>query len=155
MQETVLSQAVGEERLNIQKRYSGYCEGTRTSTLKEEASMGLTHIEGTVTGPKGKRATLKFLVDSGATYTVLPYKVWRAIGLKPTDSVTCTLADGTEVTRKVSDCYITLPQGERQTPVILGKKDDEALLGVVTLEEFRLILNPFTRKLQPIRVMLA
>ena len=36
--------------------------------------MGLTHIEGTVAGPAGKEATLKFLVDSGATYTVLPYK---------------------------------------------------------------------------------
>ncbi len=117
--------------------------------------MGLTHIEGTVAGPAGKEATLKFLVGSGATYTVLPYKVWRAIRLKGTDTVTCTLADGTEVKRKVSDCYITLPQGKRQTPVILGEKDDEALLGMVTLEEFRLILNPFNRKLQPIRIMLA
>ena len=90
--------------------------------------MGLTHIEGTVAGPAGKEATLKFLVDSGATYTVLPYKIWRAIRLKGTDTVTCTLADGTEVKRKASDCYITLPQGQRQTPVILGEKDDEALL---------------------------
>lgn len=117
--------------------------------------MGLTHIEGTVTGPKRKSATVKLTVDSGATYTVLPYKVWHSIGLKPTDSVSCTLADGTEVKRKVSDCYITLAQGRRQTPVILGEKGDEALLGVVTLEEFRLVLNPFTRKLQPMRMMLA
>jgi clan AA aspartic protease len=117
--------------------------------------MGLTHIQATVAGPTGREATLKFLVDSGASYALLPYKVWRAIGLKATDAVTCTLADGTEVKRKVSDCYITLPQGKRQTPVILGEKDDEALLGVVTLEEFRLILNPFNRRLQPMRIMLA
>jgi clan AA aspartic protease len=117
--------------------------------------MGLTHIEGTVAGPAGKQATLKFSVDSGASYTLLPYRVWRSIGLKPMDTVTCTLADGTEVKRKVSDCCITLPQGKRQTPVILGEKDDEALLGVVTLEEFRLILNPFNRRLQPMRIMLA
>lgn len=38
---------------------------------------------------------------------------------------------------------------------MLGEKDDEALLGVVTLEEFGLVLNPLTRKLQPVRVMLA
>jgi clan AA aspartic protease len=119
--------------------------------------MGLTHIVGRVTGPKGAQASVKFLVDSGASYTVLPYKVWRAIGLKPTDSVTCTLADGTEVKRKVSDCDIALRQakGKRQTPVILGAKGDAALLGVVTLEEFRLVLNPFNRKLQPMRMMLA
>lgn len=117
--------------------------------------MGVVFVEGTVTGPTGKRATLKFLVDSGATYTLLPRKVWRAIGLKPTDSVKCLLADGTEVERRVSECQIALPQGERHTPVMLGEKDDEALLGMVTLEELRLILNPFTRQLQPMRMMLV
>jgi len=117
--------------------------------------MELTHIEGTVTGPKGKQATLKFLVDSGATYTLLPEKVWRAIGLKPIDSVKCVLADGTEVERRVSECEITLPQGRRHTPVMLGEKGDEALLGIVTLEILGLILNPFNRTLQPMRMMLA
>jgi clan AA aspartic protease len=117
--------------------------------------MGIVFVEGTVTGPTGKQAKVNFLVDSGATYTLLPQKVWRAIGLKPIDSVKWLLADGTEVVRKVSECHIALPQGERQTPVMLGKKGDEALLGMVTLEELRLILNPFTRKLQPMRMMLA
>ena len=117
--------------------------------------MGLIYVEGTVTGPTGKEAKLKFLVDSGATYTLVPYDAWRAIGLEPSDSVTFTLADGTGVERKVSDCHITLPQGQRQTPVILGEEGDEALLGIVTLEELRLILNPFTRQLQPMRMMLA
>lgn len=98
---------------------------------------------------------MKFLVGSGAAYTLLPRKVWRAIGLKPMDSVKCILADGTEVERKVSECRIALPQGERHTPVMLGEKDDEALLGVVTLEILGLVLNPFNRTLQPMRMMLA
>jgi len=117
--------------------------------------MGLVYVEGAVTGPKGKKASLKFLVDSGVRYTLLPRKVWRAIGLKPVDSVKCILADGTEVKRKVSECRIALPQGERHTPVLLGEKDDEALLGVVTLEILGLVLNPFSRTLQPMRMMLA
>jgi len=117
--------------------------------------VGVVFVEGTVIGPTGKRAKLEFLVDSGATYTLLPLKVWRAIGLKPNDSVRCRLADGTPVERKVSDCRITLPRGQGHTPVMLGKKGDEALLGIVTLEEFRLILNPFSRQLQPMRMMLA
>jgi len=117
--------------------------------------MGIVFVKGTVTGPTGKQAKVNFLVDSGATYTLLPQKVWRAIGLKPIDSVKCLLADGTPVERKVSECQIALPQGKRQTPVMLGKKGDAALLGMVTLEELRLILNPFTRELQPMRMMLA
>ena len=36
--------------------------------------MGITYIPGTVTGPNGQR-TLDFLVDSGATYTLLPFDI--------------------------------------------------------------------------------
>jgi clan AA aspartic protease len=117
--------------------------------------MGLTYIEGTVRGPTGKQATVEFLVDSGAKYTLLPEKTWQAIELSPKRRMTFTLADGTHVERDVSECYIMIPQGEGHTPVILGEPGDEALLGVVTLEELGLVLNPFQRSLQPARMMLA
>ena len=65
------------------------------------------------------------------------------------------LADGTAIERPVSEAFVSLPQGEAHTPVILGEEGDEALLGVVTLEILGLILNPFTRTLQPMRMMLA
>ncbi len=117
--------------------------------------MGVTYIEGVVSDPTGKQATVRFLVDSGATYTLLPYKDWRAIELSPKRSVTFTLADGTSVERKVSECHIALPQGEGHTPVILGEPGDEPLLGVVTLEILGLVLNPFTRVLQPMRMLLV
>ena len=116
--------------------------------------MGIVFIEGTVTGPTG-RATLEFLVDSGATYTLLPYDTWRSIGLAPKRPVRFTLADGTMIERQVSECYIELSQGDGHTPVILGEPGDEALLGVITLEILGLVLNPFTRTLQPMRMMLA
>jgi predicted aspartyl protease len=108
-----------------------------------------------VTGPIGKQAAVIFRVDSGATYTVLPYPIWGEIELVPGDSITCSLADGTHLERKMSECWIGLPQGQRSTPVILGENEDQALLGAVTLEELRLVLNPLTRQLQPIRVTLA
>jgi clan AA aspartic protease len=117
--------------------------------------MGIVYIEGTVTGPKGKKATVRFLVDSGATYTLLPRGDWKKIGLEPKRSLTFTLADGTAVERKISECRISLPQGEAHTPVILGEANDEPLLGVVTLEILGLVLNPFNRTLQPMRMLLV
>ncbi len=95
------------------------------------------------------------LVDCGATYSLLPVKHWKNIGLKPKRSVTFTLADGTHVERQVSECHIAIPQGEGHTPVVLGEEGDEALLGVVILENLGLVLNPFNRSLQPMRMMLA
>ena len=117
--------------------------------------MGVTYIEGVVTGSNGKQTSVRFLVDSGATYTLLPYVDWQAIGLSPKRSVTLSLADGTLIERSVSECHIALSQGEGHTPVILGEPEDEALLGVVTLEILGLVLNPFNRTLQPMRMLLA
>ena len=117
--------------------------------------MGITYIEGQVKGPRGKQADVRFLVDSGATYSLLPRAAWTAIGLKPKRRMTFTLADGTTVDRAISEAYVKLAQGEAHTPVILGEKLDQALLGVVTLEILGLVFNPFDRTLHPMRMLLS
>ena len=117
--------------------------------------MGLTHVDGVVTGPSGLARSVHFLVDSGAKYSLLPIDDWRAIGLAPERRLTFVLADGTRVERDVSECHISLPQGKGHTPVILGEPGDEALLGIVTLEILGLVLHPFNRTLQPARMLLA
>ena len=117
--------------------------------------MGVTYVEGTARGPDDREATLRFLVDSGAVYTLLPKPVWTAIGLAPKRHETFSLMDGSTVGRGVSECRISLPQGDCHTPVILGEPGDEALLGVVTLEILGLVLNPFNRTLQRMRMYLV
>jgi predicted aspartyl protease len=117
--------------------------------------VGLTYVDGLVSGPSGASRTVRFMVDSGAKYSPLPLADWRAIDLAPKRRMTFALADGTLIDRDVSECHITLPQGEGHTPVILGEAGDEALLGVVTLEILGFVLNPFNRTLQPARLLLA
>ncbi|HEV2853142.1 MAG TPA: retroviral-like aspartic protease family protein [Thermoanaerobaculia bacterium] len=117
--------------------------------------MGITYLDGEVKGPTGEAANVQFLVDSGATYSLLGKDTWKAIGLKPKRSATFTLADGTRIERQISECHVTLPQGEGHTPVILGEEGDEPLLGAVTLEILGLVLNPFNRTLQPMRMLLV
>jgi clan AA aspartic protease len=117
--------------------------------------MGITYIEGTVRGPTGTEAAVRFLTDSGAMYSLLPKAAWERIGLSPRRRLSFTLADGTAIERDVSECSIVLPQGEGHTPVILGEPGDEALLGVVTLEVLGLVFNPFSRTLHPMRMLLA
>jgi len=53
-----------------------------------------------------------------------------------------------------SECHIALPENDGHTPVILGEPGDDALLAIITLENLGLVLNPFTRTLQPMRMML-
>jgi clan AA aspartic protease len=117
--------------------------------------MGLTYVEATVTGPTGHSRQLKLMVDSGAAYSLLPEKVWKAIKLKPKKTASFTLADGTSIERKVSECHIALAGEDGHTPVILGEPGDEALLGVITLENLGLVLDPFKRTLQPMMLRLG
>jgi len=116
--------------------------------------MGITFINGEVEGPSGKEI-VRFLIDSSATYSLLPQNVWTKIGLKAKRTLEFTLADGTTIKRDVSECHINLPQGEGHTPVILGEESDETLLGVVTLEILGLVFNPFNRTLQPMKMLLV
>ena len=116
--------------------------------------MGITYIDGTVAGPKGA-ARVEFLIDSGAMYSLLPDAIWRRLGLTPTREERFSLADGTRISRPVSECHFTLAQRQGHAPVILGDPDDpEALLGVVTLENLGLVFDPFHRTLHPMRMLL-
>jgi clan AA aspartic protease len=117
--------------------------------------MGLVHVDVEVSRDGGPNQTVSFLVDSGAVYSVLPRRVWRMLGLKPKRALDFTLADGTVIRRQVSECRFIYQGIDASTPVILGERRDEALLGTVTLENLGLVLNPFERTLKPMRMMLA
>ena len=117
--------------------------------------MGLTYMVLNVEGVKGKTKNVRFLIDSGATYSVLPEADWKKLGLKTKRTLSFTLADGTVIERNVSECLMKCRFGEGHTPVILGERGDKALMGAVTLEILGLVLNPFSRELQPMRMMLA
>lgn len=79
-------------------------------------------MQGKVGNPRQKQRTVRFLLDSGATYTVLPRKTWQALKLKAQRQMSFTLADGTTVRRDVSEAYIVLPQGRAHSPVIRNDK---------------------------------
>jgi clan AA aspartic protease len=117
--------------------------------------MGITYIEGQVSGVSSKQENVNFLVDSGATYSLLPKAVWESLELKPKRKLSFSLADGTKIERSVSEAFVVFPQGEAHTPVILGEEGDEALLGVVTMEILGLVFNPFNRTLQPMHMLLC
>ena len=119
--------------------------------------MGMTNVSLTIKNLKdpAKKFTGEFLVDSGASYTLLPEKVWKEFRLKPMREVTFSLADGTTINRKVSEIRFEYKGLYGTTPVILGEKNDEALLGALTLETLGLVLNPFSRELVSMKMMLA
>lgn len=116
--------------------------------------MGVVFVQLRVAGSAGASRQVRFLVDSGATYSQLPREIWSALKLAPQSDQEFTLADGTLIKRAISECLFEYQQIKRHSPVILGDQGDPALLGTVTLRMMGLVLNPFKRTLQPRQMML-
>lgn len=119
--------------------------------------MGLTYVQATIANPAEPRraARLKFLVDSGAAYSVVPASVLQRLGIKRGKTKSFILADGTEVKRSIGQALFRLNGDEGASPVIFGEEDDSVLLGSVSLEALGLILDPFKRQLRPLPAMLV
>ena len=119
--------------------------------------MGLTHIAVRIANPAHPRrfARVRFLVDSGAVYSLAPASVLRKLGIRPHRSRTFLLADGTEITRDVGDAVFMIDGQRAASPVIFGEDDDAALLGSVSLESLGLILDPMKRVLRPLPMVLG
>jgi predicted aspartyl protease len=99
--------------------------------------------------------SVRLCVDSGALYSVLPEPAWKPLKLKPQRTAEFTLADGTTISRGVSHCSFEIAGHAAPSPVVLGEASDAAILGAVTLETLGLMLNPLTRELLPMRLLLA
>lgn len=119
--------------------------------------MGLTHIQTSIANPAKprRRARLKFLVDSGAMYSVVPAPVLQRLGIKPGKTKTFILADGTEIKRSLGEARFRINGQEGTSPVIFGEEGDSILLGSISLEVLGFILDPFKRELRPLPMMLA
>lgn len=118
--------------------------------------MGITYAYFTVkqsrTSAKGK--VVEFMIDSGAVYSLVPGKILDELEIEAYRTVDFSLADGTKISRKVGDAYFEYNNEGGAAPVIYGEEGDSPLLGVTTLEAIGLVLNPFTRTLHPMRMLM-
>lgn len=119
--------------------------------------MGLTHIKVGIANPARPKqmVELTFLVDSGAVYSVVPSALLRKLRVKAHSKRTFTLADGSEITRKIGDVLFRLNGRQGASPVIFGEKGDSTLLGTVSLEALGMVLDPVKRELRPLPMVLG
>ena len=100
-------------------------------------------------GPDGPFEALEALVDSGATYTLVPRTVFTRLGVAPTERRTFVIADGSRIEREIADAAIRIDGRTHTSVVVFGDDAAEPLLGAVTLEEFGLGIDPVRRQLVP------
>jgi len=119
--------------------------------------MGITYVEGRVGVASGRKAEAKirFLVDTGAFYTVLPADAARRAGIKPVRTERVRFADGRTARWRVGEARLRVNGRSTATWILFGKSGTQALLGAYTLEGLGLQVNPRTRKLSPMPVVIV
>ncbi len=102
-----------------------------------------------------KVAEVNFLIDSGAVYSLVPGAILDTLDIEPYKEMSFSLADGTVLKRRVCSAYFEFEGEGGPAPVVYGETGDEPLLGATTLESLGLVLNPFSRTLHPMRMLMA
>src|SRR5271169_1495806 len=113
-------------------------------------TMGETRVSLRLVGPRGD-AKVEMLVDTGSTLTKIPRTVANKIGIAPRYKAEVELADGRVIERDVSEAVAEFNGITNTIPLLIGHDGEEPLLGLTTLEVFRLKVNPVTQKLEPAR----
>jgi predicted aspartyl protease len=119
--------------------------------------MGLTALHVEVGNPTDleAREDVDFLIDSGASYSVVPGAILNRLGIRPLVEETFRLADGSEIRRKKGIALFRYGERVGGADVIFGEPDDAVLLGVLTLEALGLSLDPLRRELRPLPLILG
>jgi clan AA aspartic protease len=101
------------------------------------------------------RIEIELLVDTGAIYSVVPTTILDALAIPRLERQQFTLADGTHVAYDVGEASFVVNGRMRTSLVVFGPAGVTPLLGALTLESLGLMVNPVTRELLPMRLVLA
>ena len=112
--------------------------GTVTTTIEVGDPLGRNFQE------------IELEVDTGSTFTALPREILEALGVPVNRTVRARLADGTPQWVEVGETIIRLADKQFTTTVIFAEEGEPSLLGVVTLEDALLAVDPVNNELIPV-----
>lgn len=119
--------------------------------------MGITHLELEIANPADVETweTVECIVDSGATYSVIPTAVLDRLGIRSIADEQFRLANGETLRRRKGIAAFRYGERIGGGDVVFGEEGDMNLLGILTLESLGLVLDPLNRELRPLPMLLT
>jgi len=120
------------------------------------AEMGVFKVKARVWNPvaDAKEVVVEFVVDTRATYSVLPANVLRELDVSSVRMVKLRLADNRILEKPLGEMGIEIEgYSASATPVIFGDEGVH-LLGSVAMEQLGLAPDPVEKKLKPVEALL-
>ena len=112
--------------------------------------MGIVNTNAILSNPanRNRRWEGQFVVDTGATDSLVPRQQLEAIGIRPEGQRTYVLADGTEIRMDIAVARIELMGEIVGSTVLFGDEKAEPLLGVTALESLGIEIDPLNQQLK-------
>ena len=103
--------------------------------------MGIVRVDGEIGPDRERTATVRFMVDTGSLYTVVPPEIAADLGLQFPVPHTLVMADGTEVEAPLGIAFIRIGDREGGT-VVAEMRCIEPLLGAFAMQSLGINVNP-------------
>ncbi len=118
--------------------------------------MGYTKVRVRISNPDqpSKYREIELLVDTGAVYTVISARLLREIGIQSVDKMDFHSISNEKLTRGVGVSIIEVMGKRWLTNVIFGEEGDNEVLGVTTLEQLGLQVDPMKGEIKPMPLYL-
>ena len=111
--------------------------------------MGTFSVQLTLGNPSfATRETVDALVDTGATFSVMPSSLLRRLGIEPTRTRRLRLANGQVEERQTGMAFFEVDGIDGEAMVVFGP-ENLYLLGATTLEVLLLVVDPINKQLVP------
>lgn len=117
--------------------------------------MGAAHVTVNVSNPgdHSREWSGLFLVDTGATDSLVPRCHLDEIGVEPDGKRVYVLADGSELRLDIAVARFEILGEVVGTTVMFGDDDAEPLLGVTALESLGIEVDPLNQRLRRLPVV--
>ncbi len=97
----------------------------------------------------GLTETVEALVDTGATFSMMPSSLLTALGIEPNRTRTFRIASGERIEYQTGMAVFTVEGYSGDARVIFGP-EDQYLMGATTLEDLLLSVDPVHQRLIPV-----
>ena len=118
--------------------------------------MGYTKVRVKISNPNepSKYREKELLVDTGAVYTVVNARDLREVGIGIIDKMDFYSINNQKLTREVGVSIVEVMGRRWLTNIIFGEEGDNEVLGVTTLEQLGLQVDPVSKEIKPLPLYL-
>ena len=117
--------------------------------------MGFTYVKVTVINPvSALESDVKLLVDTGAVLTAVPKEILESLGIKPIGKRKLRVFGGQVIERDVGAALIKYSEVQAGVTIVFAEGEDTPVLGATALEALGFQVDPVTKQLKPVELLM-